>query len=93
MTEITSIEMWQIACISTIGLITLFVTFIYRDKDDTEERLNNLKNTLQLARENCDFWLEQDCLEAIERLNSVGIQLTETHTKNTIGTVKSSGEK
>ena len=90
MTEITSIEMWQIACISTIGLITLFVTLIYRDKDDTKERLNNLKYTLQNARENCDFELEQDCLEAINKLNSVGIQLTEAHTKNTIGTVKQS---
>lgn len=90
MTEITSIEMWQIACISTIGLITLFVTFIYRDKNDTEERLNNLKYTLQVARENCDFELEQDCLEAINRLNSVSIQLTEAHIKNTISTVKTS---
>jgi hypothetical protein len=90
MTEITNIEMWQIACISTIGLITLFVTLIYRDKDDTKERLNNLKHTLQIARENCDFELEQDCLEAIERLNSVDMRLTEAHTKNTIGTVKPS---
>ena len=93
MTEITSIEMWQIACISTIGLITLFVTFIYRDKDDTEDRLNNLKYTLQLARENCDFELEQDCLEAISRLNCASIQLAEAHLKNTIGTVKPSEDE
>lgn len=94
MTEITIIETWQVVCIGVIGLVTtLFVTFIYRDKNDTEERLNNLKYTLQIARENCDFELEQDCLEAINRLNTVDMQLTGAHIKNTIDTVKSSEDE